>query len=159
MGQSGCNRTGRRPHEHSVEPGWQVVGCAHSVSPDGTAPHRPSLPGAANLRGVTLPEMQKCDLRYRRSADNRLQMVRPAWLHASMENLTGGGGGGGGRAYTSPHSSPYSPGMPPDSSLPDTSLHQQERQSDLSSWQTEAKCPGAHGRTPTCRSIAGMRMT
>ena len=117
MGQSGCDRTGRRPHEHSVEPGLQVVGCAHSVSPDGTAPHRPSLPGAANLRGVTLPEMQKCDLMYRRSADNRLQMVRPAWLHASMENLTAG------VAYNSPHSRPYSPGMPPDSSLPDTSLH------------------------------------
>lgn len=71
MGHSGCDRTGRRPHEHSVEPGWQVVGCAHSVSPDGTAPQRPSLPGAANLRGAALPEVRKHDLLCRRSPDNR----------------------------------------------------------------------------------------
>lgn len=50
VGQSGCGRTGRRPHAHSVDPGWQSRGCAHSVSPAGTAPHSPSLPGAANLR-------------------------------------------------------------------------------------------------------------
>jgi hypothetical protein len=47
---SGCGSTGSRLHSHSVEPGWHVRGCAQSVSPLGTAPHRPSLPGAANLR-------------------------------------------------------------------------------------------------------------